>query len=667
MGPDMRGAQGAGRYHTSLTIWLRLLFRTLSIATAVLLCSSAGWASADWLPVPKEDMAMKEFTPIPGTHAVILYRKLERDDYEGWEREYVRIKILDEEGKVAGNIETTAYPDAMRLTNLEARTVEPDGSIVPFQGQPADKLLAKYKGVHWNRKTFAMPDVRVGSIIEYRYTIKWSPDWVYDSEWQVAAYVPTRDADFSLRFANERGVGGITWMYVRIPQDHQPKNVNGVIMLSMHNIPGVEKEDYMPPEEEVRPSVMFTYRDFNPTNADDYWKRESTDWTKRTEEFMGKKKEVQSQVAALTQGVNSPEEKLQKIYAKVQGLEDLTYERERSEKEQQKEKLKPNTNVDDVLKHGYGYFNELSRTYAAMARAAGFDATVIRVADRDYYFHSKDLPNFKRYTDGLAIVKLNGKEIFLAPGTPYCPYGLLPWEDTATYGVVLNKDNAVWEKTPDPLPNEAIRERKAQLEMDSDGDLKGDLAVTYQGRDALRERLAEREHDDAQRRKDLEDKIKDWLPTGATVKLKTVDNWTATSNQFVVTAEVTIPGAATATGKRMMLPVSIFPGSDSHPFQHMKRVNPVYFRNPYQEFDLVTVKVPAELQVESLPQEKTVPSPFAGFVQKVSKDGNAFTVDRQMAMKMYFFPTDEYADLRTFLDTVKSAGGEQVVLRAAKK
>ena len=662
----MRGAHEARRSRPVVTSPLHCLLRALAIAIAVGVWTVPGWAGTDWLPIPKEDLEMKEFTPIPGTHAVVLYRKQERDDYEGWLKEYVRIKILDEEGKAAANVETTAYNDSMRLTDLQARTIEPDGNIVQFQGQAADKLLAKYKGEKLTQKTFALPDVRVGSIIEYRYTIKWSADVVYDSEWQVAEYVPTRQVDFSLRPAKIPGYG-LTWMYYLIPAEDQPKINNGLITSTMHNIPGMEKEDYMPPDSVVRARVEFVYRTYNPTNPDEYWKTEATGWTKRTNDYLGKKKQVESEVGTITQGATSPEEKLQKIYTRVQAMRNLSYERERSEKEEQKEKLKPNSNVDDALKHGYGWDNELTRVFVALARAAGFDATIIRVTDRDYYFHNKALPNFRWYTDELALVTVNGKELFLSPGTPFCPYGLVPWEDAGSYGLVLNKDNAVWKQTPEPLPNEAVRRRIADLELDADGDVKGDLSATFESRDALQLRLAERDHDDAQRRKDLEERIKDWLPTGATVKLKKVDDWNVASQQFVVTAEVTIPGIATATGKRLMVPVSIFTGSDDHPFKHMKRVNPIYFRNPYQNFDVVTVKVPEGLQVESIPQAKTVPTAFAGFVQTVSKEANAFKVDRQMAMKEYIFPTKDYSDLRQFFDTMKSAGSEQVVLRAASK
>ena len=48
-----------------------------------------------------------------------------------------------------------------------------------------------------------------------------------------------------------------------------------------------------------------------------------------------------------------PDVKLRKIYARVQKIRNLSKEDAKSEKEQKQEQLKPNNNVEDVLKHNY--------------------------------------------------------------------------------------------------------------------------------------------------------------------------------------------------------------------------------------------------------------------------------------------------------------------------
>ncbi len=637
------------------------IFLLLSLMMAV-----PSFASDPWLPIPKEDLAMKDSPAFPGAHAVILYRKDERNDKEGWEQEYYRIKILDEQGKEHANVETETLLNSIRFSDFEARTIRPDGSIVPFEGKPVDKLIAKYKGVSLYAKTFTLPDVQVGSIIEYRYRTSWGTNVLYDSLWNVQEWLPVRDADLSLRY-NAGGGFGLSWQIYFLDSNSHPKDNNGVVTLTMHNIPGMEKERYMPPEKELRARVEFTYFEGTMKKPDEFWKDKAKEWTRSAEDFMNKKNVAQNEVATVVVASDDPEVKLHKIYDRIQKIRNLTYEHERSAQEQEREKLKPNNNIDDVLKHGYAFHNQLVRTFTALARAAGFEATLIRVTERDQYFAHREIPRWERVSTELAIVQVNGQERFFDPGVPFCPFGLLSWEDTGTLGLVESKDAAVWKETPQPQIKESLRKRTADLQLDRDGVLQGTVTVAFEGQDALYHRLSERDNDESQRKKDLEEMFKDWLPAGTGIELAKVDEWNAATDRFTVTAKVNIPNFASATGKRVMVPISIFPGSDNHPFRHARRVYPIYFRNPYREADEITIKVPDGMQVESLPSARQFPTLVGDLTFTAEKQANAYKINREVVMKGFFFPPNYYGEIRSFLDKNKAIGDEQAVLRASAK
>lgn len=107
----------------------------------------------------------------PGASAVILDWVQWRDDVDSRDTEYVRIKILSEEGKKYGDVSIPYFPLIANLDKLEARTTKPDGTVVPFTGKTFEKLIVKTGGVRLISKTFSLPDVRPGCIIEYRYTL----------------------------------------------------------------------------------------------------------------------------------------------------------------------------------------------------------------------------------------------------------------------------------------------------------------------------------------------------------------------------------------------------------------------------------------------------------------------------------------------------------------
>ena len=68
--------------------------------------------------------------------------------------------------------DTTAEGDDKTLDDIAGRTIHADGTIIPFTGKPYLKVLEKGKDVKVQERVFTLPDVEVGSIIEYRYATR---------------------------------------------------------------------------------------------------------------------------------------------------------------------------------------------------------------------------------------------------------------------------------------------------------------------------------------------------------------------------------------------------------------------------------------------------------------------------------------------------------------
>lgn len=129
-------------------------------------------AGEGFQPVSPEELKMTSEPLAPGAPAIILYRQVDRDDNgrTSHEDNYVRIKILTEEGRKYANVEIPFFKVNGDVVHVRARTIKPDGSIVEFGGEVIEKSLVKGRGVRYVAKTFTLPDVEVGGIIEYSYT-----------------------------------------------------------------------------------------------------------------------------------------------------------------------------------------------------------------------------------------------------------------------------------------------------------------------------------------------------------------------------------------------------------------------------------------------------------------------------------------------------------------
>src|SRR5260370_334192 len=372
----------------------------------------------DWPPVTPDELKMTAEPLAPGAPAIIVYRQVDRDDIQSRQYNSVRIKILKEEGRERANVELEYVKDQSNIHDIKARTIRPDGSIVNFEGKPYDKTLVKAKGVRYLAKTFTMPDVQVGSIIEYSYVYEWGPFGcylVFDSHWILNEDLFTKHAKFSLR---PNSCFAVRWTWRDLPPGTGTPNIEkGVIRLDAQNIPGFETEDYMPPENELKARVDFIYSNDDEKDPTKYWKKVGKSLYESVENFAGKRKGIEQAASQIVSPADPPEMKLKKLYARAQQIRNLSYETEKTAQEDRREKLKQINNVEDVWKRGYGDGGDITWLYLALVRAAGFEAYHVFVSRRDEYFFTPPLPDTPRLNDTVVLVKLKGKDLYLDPGT----------------------------------------------------------------------------------------------------------------------------------------------------------------------------------------------------------------------------------------------------------
>jgi hypothetical protein len=346
----------------------------------------------------------------------------------------------------------------------------------------------------------------------------------------------------------------------------------------------------------------------------------------------------------------------------VQKIKNLTYQHV---DQATADKLKENENVEDVIKHGWGRHNSLNRLFTAMARTAGVEASLVRVAERDDGFFHRGIPNIEQLDSEIVQVKLDGQPIYVDPGTLFCPFGMLPWADTGSSGMIEERNGATtFLETPFPKGAAARRVRAADLKLDRNGMLSGTLKLTFEGAEALEWRLAYRESDDKERKKVMEEEVKQWLPSNAVVTLKSVNNWQAAEPTLAADFDVSVGGFGTPAGRRLLIPGSIF--REQPRFTYNKRVNSIYFHHAYVDADDVSLTIPDGLQVESLPAPKSSdPSSAVRYVTKSEQKGNVIHLTREVAVEGVLFPVKYYGALKEFYSKVKAGDEEPAILRVA--
>src|SRR5579862_4966273 len=675
--PPFAGLCSVNRLTRKFAVSLRRCLAVFSCAITLLLGLSILLptpvrASEGFQPVSPEELKMTSEPKAPGAPAIILFRQLDRYDMgqAPHEYNYFRIKILTEEGRKYADVEIPFFTGfAGTINNIRARTIKPDGTIVEFEGGAYDKSLVKAKGLRIMAKTFTLPAVEIGSVLEYYYTIDLHDHRIYSSQWILSNDLFTKHAEFSLLpYANTNDVDNfnIRWSWQDLPPGTEPpkQGTDRVVRMLANDIPAFQVEDFMAPINELKARVDFIYVAGYPEKEDaQFWKNVGKQLNSEVESFVGKKGAMEQAVAQIVSPNDSPDVKLQKIYARVQQLHNTSYEVRKTEQQQKRESEKPVLKVEEVWKNGRGSGTQLTWLFLALARAAGFEAYGVMVSDRSNYFFHPYIRDAHRLDANVVLVKVDGKDLFFDPGAAFTPFGLLKWPETGVQGLRLDKDGGSWVRTSLPEPSASRIERKADLTLSDSGDLEGKLTVTFSGLEALKRRLEERNQDETERKKFIEDEAKEYIPAASEVDLTNQPDWISSAPSLVAEFKVKIPGWVSGAGRRGLLPVGIFTASEKHVFDRVQRVHPIYFEFPFEKLDDVSIAMPLGWQIAGLPAAQNNDGKVVAYTSSAVNDKRTLHLTRKLSVDLMLLDVKYYDSLRQFFQEVRKGDEAQVVLQ----
>jgi len=632
---------------------------TLLLSLTVLLV--APLRAADWLPVTPEELQLTSEPKAPGAAAIYLYRQVDRDDTLSEEFNYLRLKILKEEGRKYADVEIPYIKGEEGIHGIDARTTRPDGSIVKFDGTVYDKPIVSGRGVKVMAKAFTMPEAAVGSIIEYRYRRAQNSWLVFDSHWILSQELFTQHGKFSLTPSPYFPLRW-SWPHGMPEGTPSPANERGKIRLETHAVPAFVTEELMPPENELKYRVDFIYLDSDHYKEEPpgYWRRIDKEAWHDVEKFVDRRKAMERAVAEIVQPDDSPETKLRKIYARVERIRNETYEPSKTEQELKRQDEA--RNVEDVWARGSGSSSQINYLFIALARAAGVPATSALVPTRNEYFFDQRLMNARQLNSHIVIATAGGKDWFLDPGVPFTPFGLLPWYETAVQTLRLDSDGGKWINTPLPAAADARIERKAQLKIESGGTLSGKVTVRFSGLEAAWRRLQERNEDDVDRKHFLEAQMSSVVPSGIDVKLTNTPDWSAWEEPLVAEFDLQVPGWVAAAGQRQLLKIGVFGAAEDRTFEHQTRTQPIYFEFPYQYADDIVIQIPSGRHINSLPKARNLDFKLYSYAVAAEEKEGTLHLKRDISVGLLLVEAKYYDALRQFFQTVRTADEEQIVI-----
>lgn len=648
------------------------LYFTLTCCCAIFSIASAVNAQdKDWRPVTSQEIAAKAPVVEPDADAEATFWEVRVDDSSADElslRHYVRVKIFTERGREQFSRHDVVFTKGTKVKDVEARVTKPDGTAVFLKKEDVlEREIMKASGIKVKAKTFALPGLEIGSIVEYKYkevldNAAANMRLVFQRE------LPIQNISYYVRpFSGERGM---SYQPFNVGKTKFEKDKGGFYRATMTNVPAFREEPSMLPEDEVRSWIYIYYTASTAKNADEYWKGVSANVYEVSKATLKPNDEIKRVTAEVISGAATDDDKLRKIfdYTKSQ-IRNLSYADKPTDEEWKK--AMNNKTAGDVLKNKLGSAGNADMLFAAMAKAAGYDARFAMSGSRAEMFFDKGVPNSSLMINSSSIaVKVGNEWKFFSPAGYYTQYGMLSWAEEDQIALIADPKELIWQPIPLSGSEKSKEKRTGKFKILDDGTLVGEGRIEYTGHLAAYTKNIHRGDSATEQEKTLKGLITANILGTAEVESFTIENVSNPDKPLVYTFKIRVPGYASRTGKRLFFQPNVFERSAKPRFVSNARKYEVYFNYPYSEEDDVTLELPAGFALENAERPAPIKDAQGIFDHKI--DIGTADSGKTLVYKRTFscgnggflrFPANSYPALKSLFEAFNKADIHQLTLR----
>ena len=566
----------------------------------------------DWRPITPEELSMQKPLVEPDADAEAIFWEVRVNDSDQEDlsmSHYVRIKIYNERGREKYSKFDVPFFKWMKIKDLAARVTKPDGSSVEIKKEDIfERDIVKANGLKLKAKSFAVPNIEAGVIIEYKYT-------------EVHRFASARGMNFE--FQKDIPVQRLAYYYK--PFKDKPnyqtyhftdtkfvKDKGGYWLAERTNIPALKEEPQMPPEDSFRPRIQVlmpsvryvggsedvdVYANKDTSSPTKYWGGVGLQYAFLTQAMHKSSGDIKKAAAEITAGATTPEEKLKKIYEFCQTqITNTTFDP--SITDEQRAKLPKIGPLSEVLKRKSAEAEFIDLLFGSLATASGFETSVAFSGDRSKNFFTPEMLDETLIHPAAIAVKVGGTWKYFNPGSKFLPLGMLPWYEEDTFALLIGDAGVEWGKTAFTSYKSSAAARNGKFTLLEDGTLEGTVQIELSGQQAFLYRMNNYEDAPAKQEASLIDSIKRRMGA-AEVSNVSIENLTDRSKPLIQKYSIRVPNYAQRTGKRLFLQPGFFEYGKNPLFSSSTRKYDLFFRYPWSEDDNIEITYPQNFALDS--------------------------------------------------------------------
>jgi hypothetical protein len=604
---------------------------------------------------------------------------IDNDEYHLIFKFRTRIKILNKNGLDEATFEIPlrklSNNAVEKIITLKASSFNLENDRVSEVVLSDKDVFTEDKNKYWKIKKFAIPNVRVGSIIEVSYTLD-SPYIFNFRPWEFQSHLPKIESEYWASIPGTylynitlRGFQKLSKNDSKIIPKCLGTNTSGLqggysadcalMKFGMKNIPAFIEEDYMTSKNNFISSIQFElsevrYFDGRVDKVTKEWKDVEQE-LKQDTRFgvqLKKGKDIGTEVKKLIENETDELTKARKVYDFIKGwyLWNDTYG------------VYSELGIKKAFDQKTGNVGDINLSLVAAMRFAGLNAEPVILSTRTNGLVVELHPVLSDFNYVVAKVNI-GDRAYLADATEkHYPLGMLPERCLNGKGRVIGERTSSW------LELKASESRKTTsvfaLKLEKDGVIRGTLQTTFMGYDAVerRKEILSYQSQDAYI-KDLKSLLDEIDITG--YELKNVEDIEAPLSRIL---HLEIRAFDDLQVSNFLFNPFFLDKWRDNPFKSRERLYPVDFGVPLSRVSVLTMAYPEEFELVNVPEKIGVTLPNSGgrFLFEAKNVDNTLSLNNSLSINQAVFSSTEYHYLKELFNRILQVqNGELIFKRKA--
>ncbi|MDC1106674.1 DUF3857 domain-containing protein, partial [Prolixibacteraceae bacterium] len=581
-----------------------------------------------------------------------------------------RIKIYNKEGLNYANKLISYYSPEFSSKKKEVGAVKGytynlvDGKIVKERLKESS-IFKERKNKYYNTKKIAFPNVREGSIVEYKYQIQ--SDFISISDIFFEEAIPIKKFFsivqipeyyiFNLKQQGYHGIKPVTG--VENGQFQSLTSKNGLPFSFQQNTyefqaSNIEAFDNNEPYSgNVRPYVGKVVFELSGINfPGEVYENYSMSWLavcdqiSKNYDFTNELEKKEYYKKALANILLSAKDEQQKImaifdYVKTNVSWNQFYG------------IFTNKGVRHAFKNHEGNCSEINLMLTSMLRSAGLEANPVLISTKS---HGAPLfPTIDGYNYVISVVHLEDNDILLDATDRYSAPNIIPTRCINWKGFEIRPNKTF--KWINLVPNTySTSNYNLFIQLDSNGKINGTLRRHFSNHAATNYLYRIENKSDETIIESLENKynidIKDYKKSDPIQYNKRQDKLSFSTDKFI-----------TRNSNELAVSPLCFLKYNSNPFKAEKRHFPVDFKVPNSKKSTVSIAIPKGYKVKYIPESKAfqLPDNLGTYSYRVQNTGFALSLVTELKINMHIFGPNYYPALKDFFEAITKQEVEKIV------